>query len=60
MRQHRSADRRQRPAFAPVSGLWDATTAESGGAVLVLDEVQKIAGWSETVKRLWDEDARAR
>jgi len=25
-------------------------------AVLVLDEVQKIADWSETVKRLWDED----
>lgn len=27
-------------------------------AVLVLDEVQKIPGWSETVKRLWDEDTR--
>jgi predicted AAA+ superfamily ATPase len=25
--------------------------------LLVLDEVQKIAGWSETVKRLWDEDS---
>ena len=24
-----------------------------------LDEVQKIPGWSETVKRLWDEDTRA-
>ena len=24
--------------------------------VLVLDEVQKLTGWSETVKRLWDED----
>lgn len=28
------------------------------GAVLVLDEVQKVTGWSETVKRLWDEDTR--
>ncbi|MGD2100563.1 MAG: ATP-binding protein, partial [Desulfobacterales bacterium] len=32
----------------------------SGGqkkkALLVLDEIQKITGWSETVKRLWDED----
>ncbi len=28
------------------------------GAVLVLDEIQKIPGWSETVKRLWDEDTR--
>ena len=25
--------------------------------LLVLDEVQKIPGWSETVKRLWDEDS---
>ena len=28
------------------------------GALLVLDEVQKVAGWSEAVKRLWDEDTR--
>lgn len=26
------------------------------GATLVLDEIQKIPDWSETVKRLWDED----
>ncbi|MCC7067763.1 MAG: ATP-binding protein [Burkholderiales bacterium] len=30
------------------------------GAVLVLDEIQKIPAWSETVKRLWDEDSRAK
>jgi len=28
--------------------------------LLVLDEVQKIPAWSETVKRLWDEDAAAK
>ncbi len=28
-------------------------------AVLVLDEIQKSPGWSETVKRLWDEDTAA-
>jgi len=28
--------------------------------VLVLDEIQKVTGWSETVKRLWDEDSRNR
>lgn len=27
------------------------------GALLVLDEIQKIPGWSEVVKRLWDEDS---
>jgi hypothetical protein len=31
---------------------------EYGKTVLVLDEIQKITGWSETVKRLWDEDTR--
>jgi predicted AAA+ superfamily ATPase len=25
-------------------------------ALLIIDEVQKVGGWSETVKRLWDED----
>jgi len=28
-------------------------------AILILDEVQKIPGWSEAVKRLWDEDTVA-
>jgi hypothetical protein len=30
------------------------------GAILVIDEVQKALGWSESVKRLWDEDTRAK
>jgi len=29
------------------------------GAVLVIDEVQKVPRWSEHVKALWDEDTRA-
>jgi len=28
----------------------------SGSAILAIDEIQKISNWSETVKRLWDED----
>src|SRR3970040_974566 len=44
---------------------WDgarlaARDAGRRGAVLVLDEIQQIHDWSETVKRLWDEDTRAR
>jgi predicted AAA+ superfamily ATPase len=32
-----------------------ATASPTGGPVLlVLDEVQKVQGWSETVKLLWD------
>jgi len=32
--------------------------AKKQKALLILDEIQKIRGWSETVKRLWDEDTR--
>lgn len=44
---------------------WQAArrlAADTGkaGCVLVLDEIQKVPGWSETVKRLWDEDTRSR
>lgn len=37
---------------------WEAgrLIARGGPAVLVLDEIQKVADWSEVVKRLWDED----
>ncbi len=43
---------------------WEAArrlAAEAGqrGALLVLDEVQKVTGWSDVVKRLWDADTRA-
>lgn len=41
-------------------GRLRAAEAGKAGAVLVLDEIQKIPGWSETVKRLWDEDTRRR
>jgi predicted AAA+ superfamily ATPase len=40
-------------------GIARLEVGDSQGAVLVLDEIQKIPHWSETVKRLWDEDTRA-
>jgi len=44
---------------------WDigrlrARGGEGAGALMILDEVQKIPGWAEVVKRLWDEDTRSR
>lgn len=36
-----------------------AAEAGESGSVLALDEIQKISGWSEIVKRLWDEDTRS-
>ena len=46
-----------------IAQQWDAARLAikaRTGAVLVLDEIQKIPAWSETVKRLWDDDTRAR
>ncbi|MBI4728093.1 MAG: ATP-binding protein [Acidobacteria bacterium] len=45
-----------------IAGQWEAARLSAGrdGGILVLDEVQKAVGWSESVKRLWDEDTRAR
>jgi len=43
-----------------IAAQWEAARLDTGpsGAVLVIDEVQKAAGWSESIKRLWDEDTR--
>ncbi len=39
---------------------WNRARGLDGSKVLlVLDEVQKVHGWSETVKRLWDEECRS-
>lgn len=44
-----------------IATQWEAARLSAGptGTVLVLDEIQKAAGWAESVKRLWDEDSRA-
>ena len=60
-----SADEPMLSDTAWLAAQWErarlaATAAGPTGAVLALDEVQKIPRWSETVKRLWDEDTRAR
>ena len=40
---------------------WEAVRFEigEGGGILVIDEIQKVENWSETVKRLWDGDTHA-
>jgi predicted AAA+ superfamily ATPase len=60
-----SADEPTLRGPAWIEQQWEAArlaARDSGrrGAVLVLDEIQKIHNWSEAVKRLWDEDSRAR
>lgn len=56
-----SADEPTLRDAAWLAAQWDAARllakqAGPAGAVLALDEAQKVSGWSEAVKRLWDED----
>jgi hypothetical protein len=60
-----SADEPTLRGPAWLDAQWDAARlllrdAGPHGVLLVLDEVQKIPQWSESVKRLWDADTRAR
>ena len=60
--QYATADDPALKSRAWIEQQWEVArsqaTSDRRGAVLMLDEVQKIPGWSETVKRLWDSDTR--
>jgi uncharacterized protein len=45
-----------------IAQQWDIGRLEArkGKALLVLDEIQKVTGWSESVKQLWDTDTRSK
>ena len=54
-----SADGPSPPDDRWIDQQWDAATLAAqtpAGAVLVLDEVQKVPRWSEAVKARWDDD----
>jgi predicted AAA+ superfamily ATPase len=60
-----SADEPTLRGPAWIDAQWDAARlllrdTDQSGALLVLDEVQKVPHWSEAVKRLGDADTRAR
>ncbi|PKL92932.1 MAG: AAA family ATPase [Candidatus Goldiibacteriota bacterium HGW-Goldbacteria-1] len=55
------------PEYKSVSWIeqqWQSARIAAGKngkkALLIIDEIQKIQGWSETVKKLWDEDTKAK
>ena len=55
-----SADEPSLRGSAWLAQQWETArlaTRQEGSAVLVVDEIQKVPGWAETVKRLWDEDS---
>lgn len=56
-----SADDIAISADAWLKGIWDRArdlARRHGEALVVVDEIQKIANWSEAVKKLWDEDKK--
>jgi predicted AAA+ superfamily ATPase len=61
--RYSSADEPQLKGVSWIAQQWELARLDAGmspqqGSVLILDEIHKIPGWSETVKRLWDEDTR--
>jgi Predicted ATPase (AAA+ superfamily) len=51
------------PGSEWIETQWDLARRDAGRretALLVLDEVQKVTGWSEVVKAKWDEDRASR
>ena len=58
-----SGDEVNVPDHAWLRAHWEKAREKAGHgapAVLVLDEIQRLAQWSTTVKSLWDEDTRHR
>jgi predicted AAA+ superfamily ATPase len=59
----KSADDAQLDGRLWIEHAWDEArrifhTAPQGGVLLLLDEIQKVDQWSETIKKNWDEDIR--
>lgn len=56
--RYAAADRIPTPGAEWIETHWNLARRDASErpALLVLDEVQKVSGWSEVVKSLWDED----
>lgn len=55
-----SADEVAPPSADWIELNWRMARSMGDGALLVIDEIQKVPGWSERVKRLFDEDRESR
>jgi hypothetical protein len=58
-----SADLASLQDLAWLKQQWEVARLKAGlekGALLIIDEVQKIPHWSDMIKSLWDEDTRNR
>ncbi len=55
-----SADEAAPPSADWIELNWKIARSKGAGTLLVIDEVQKIPGWSQAVKKLFDEDRATR
>jgi len=55
-----SADEVAPPTADWIELNWKIARGMGEGTLLVIDEIQKVPGWSERVKRLFDEDRESR
>ncbi len=46
------------PLFHEVIEQWWQEACKSSDKILAIDEVQKIVGWSEVIKKLWDKNPK--
>ena len=60
-----SADLPLPPGAEWINAHWDQAvrtasqnTKSNAGVLLIFDEIQKVQGWSEVIKSLWDEECR--
>ena len=61
--EYHSADDASAYSPAWIDQIWESLRirmklGQTSGAVLIMDEVQKISDWSATVKKHWDRDTR--
>lgn len=55
-----TADKASAPPLSWLELNWKIARAKGKGTLLVVDEIQKIEGWSNLVKALYDEDRKTR
>jgi predicted AAA+ superfamily ATPase len=56
--RYASADLPIPPGAEWINHQWNLARTAGEKPLLIIDEVQKVSGWSEAVKSLWDEDRR--
>ena len=53
-----SADSPAPPTYEWIREIWQKTVMSYTDPILIIDEVQKVKGWSEVIKQLYDEKQR--